>query len=42
MDSQTHGTGMPTFKGITAYMEPAPDSNVLSLPELLKQVFKKG
>jgi len=42
IDSQTHGTGMPSFKGITAYMEPAPDSNVLSLPELLKQTFKKG
>ncbi|MCK5563362.1 molybdopterin dinucleotide-binding protein [Candidatus Bathyarchaeota archaeon] len=41
MDSHTHGTGMPTFKGITAYMEPAPETPILSLPELLKQTFKK-
>ena len=41
MNSETHGTGMPSFKGITAEVEPAPTKPVLSLPELLKQHFKK-
>ncbi len=41
MNSKTHGTGMPSFKGITAEVEPAPKEPVLSLPELLKQHFKK-
>ncbi len=41
MNSKTHGTGMPTFKGVTAEVEPAPTEPVLSLPELLKKHFKK-
>lgn len=41
MNSKTHGTGMPSFKGVTAEVEPAPKEPVLSLPELLKQYFKK-
>lgn len=41
MNSKTHGTGMPSFKGITAEVEPAPNEPVLSLPELLRQHFKK-
>jgi formylmethanofuran dehydrogenase subunit D len=41
MNSETHGTGMPSFKGVTAEVEPAPTEPVLSLPELLKQYFKK-
>lgn len=41
MNSETHGTGMPLLKGISAELEPAPKEPVLSLPELLKQHFKK-
>jgi len=32
---------MPSFKGVTAELEPAPTEPVLSLPELLKRHFKK-
>jgi formylmethanofuran dehydrogenase subunit D len=42
VDPQTHGTGMPSFKGITAEIQPAPAENVSSIPELLKQTFRKG
>jgi len=39
----THGTGMPSFKGIPAEIEPAaPTESVLKLQELLKQTFKKA
>jgi len=42
IDSKTHGTGMPTFKGIPATIEPAtPTEPVLTLQELLKQNFRK-
>lgn len=41
IDSITDGTGMPTFKGITAQVEPAPNSIVLDLTELLKLTFGK-
>jgi formylmethanofuran dehydrogenase subunit D len=38
----THGTGMPSFKGVPAEIEPAARSDaVLTLPELLKQTFRK-
>jgi formylmethanofuran dehydrogenase subunit D len=38
----THGTGMPSYKGIPAEIEPALSTEqVLSLPELLKQTFRK-
>ena len=39
--SSTDGTGMPTFKGIAAQVEPAPDSHVTDLRELLKATFRK-
>jgi len=42
MNSETHGTGMPTLKGISAEVEPAPEESVMSVPELLKKHFKKG
>jgi formylmethanofuran dehydrogenase subunit D len=42
VDPETHGIGMPSFKGIPATVEPAPDKPVLSLEELLKTVFRKG
>ena len=38
----THGTGMPSFKGIPAEIEPATQTEpVLTLQELLKQTFRK-
>jgi len=39
MDPTTHGTGMPSLKGIPAEIEPAPEGRVLSLQELLQQVY---
>jgi len=42
VDPETHGIGMPSFKGVPATVEPAPDKPVLGLEELLKTVFKKG
>ncbi|MFP3985747.1 MAG: molybdopterin dinucleotide binding domain-containing protein [Candidatus Bathyarchaeia archaeon] len=41
VNPQTHGTGMPSFKGFTAEIQPAPSENVLSIPQLLKQFFGK-
>ena len=40
--SQTHGTGMPSFKGITAEIQPAPAEEVPTIPQLLKQTFRRG
>ena len=37
-DSETHGTGMPSLKGIPAEIEPAPNEKVLSLQELVNQL----
>ena len=42
MNPETHGTGMPSLKGLPAEVEPAPEDMVLSLPELLRKHFKKG
>jgi formylmethanofuran dehydrogenase subunit D len=42
VDPETHGIGMPSFKGIPATVEPAPEKSVLGLEELLKTVFRKG
>ena len=39
VDPETHGIGMPSLKGISAEVEPAPDKPVLSLKELLKEQF---
>lgn len=41
VNPQTHGTGMPSFKGITAEIQPAPTENVPSIPQLLEQTFRK-
>ena len=42
IDSKTHGTGMPSFKGIQAVIEPAPTGEkVLSLRELLQAYYNK-
>ena len=37
-DPETHGTGMPSLKGIPAEIEPAPEEKVLSLQELVNQL----
>jgi formylmethanofuran dehydrogenase subunit D len=41
MNPTTHGTGMPSFKGIPAEIEPAPNEKVLSLQNLLNQFLHK-
>lgn len=41
VDPETNSIGMPTFKGVPANVEPAPDKPILSLEELLKQHFRK-
>jgi formylmethanofuran dehydrogenase subunit D len=38
----TNSTGMPSFKGITAIIEPAKDKEVLSASELIKNLYRKG
>ena len=42
VNPETHSIGMPSFKGIPADVEPAPDKHLLSLEELLKEQFRKG
>ncbi|MGQ9641934.1 MAG: molybdopterin dinucleotide binding domain-containing protein [Candidatus Bathycorpusculaceae bacterium] len=41
VNPETHGIGMPSFKGIPAEVKPAPNKPVLSLKELLKAQFGK-
>jgi len=41
VNPETHGIGMPSFKGIPAEIEAAPDKPVLGLEELLKKQFRK-
>lgn len=41
VDPETHSLGMPSFKGIPAQVEPAPDKPILTLKELLKLQFGK-
>jgi formylmethanofuran dehydrogenase subunit D len=41
VNPETHGIGMPSFKGIPAEVEPAPNLPLLSLEELLKEQFRK-
>jgi formylmethanofuran dehydrogenase subunit D len=41
VNPETHSIGMPSFKGIPAEVEPAPDKPVLSFEELLKAQFGK-
>ncbi len=42
MNSKTHGTGMPSLKGVIVEVNPAPTEHVLSLSELLERHFKKA
>lgn len=41
MNPKTHGTGMPSLKGIPAEIEPAPEEKVLTLHDLLNQYYKE-
>ena len=41
VNPRTHGTGMPSFKGLPAEIEPATEEKVLSLPDLLKEHYRK-
>ena len=40
MNAKTHGTGMPSLKGVPAEIEPAPKEKVLSLSDLLNKYYK--
>ena len=42
MDPKTHGTGMPSLKGIPAEIESALEEEVLSLPDILRKHYWKG
>jgi formylmethanofuran dehydrogenase subunit D len=37
-DPETHGSGMPSLKGMHGTIEPAPDQKVLSMQELVNQL----
>ncbi len=39
VDPETNSIGMPSFKGIPAKVEPAPDKPILSLEDLLQEQF---
>ncbi|MFH0749249.1 MAG: molybdopterin dinucleotide binding domain-containing protein [Candidatus Bathyarchaeota archaeon] len=39
--SKTNGTGMPSFKGVPAEMEPAKGTKPLTVPEFLKKHYGK-
>jgi len=41
MNPKTHGTGMPSLKGIPAEIESSPNEKVLSLQNLLEQFRKE-
>ena len=42
VNPRTHGTGMPTLKGIPAQVELAPTEKVLDVYTLLKERYRKG
>ncbi len=42
MNPKTHGTGMPSLKGIAAEIEPASAEEVLGLQDLLDQLRAEG
>lgn len=42
MNPETHGTGMPSLKGISAEITPARDEEILPLLKLLKIHYRKG
>jgi formylmethanofuran dehydrogenase subunit D len=42
VDPYTHGTGMPSFKGISAEVEPAPGEEVPTVHQILKQTLGRS
>ena len=42
VNPETHGTGMPSLKGLPARVEPESKEGVLNLSELLQKHFKEG
>ncbi len=41
-DPETHGTGMPSFKGIIAEIQPAQDEDIPTIPQILRSFRKNG
>lgn len=41
MSSDTGGTGMPSFKGVPAEVQPAPEEEVMEVRDLLKHFYGK-
>jgi formylmethanofuran dehydrogenase subunit D len=41
VNPETHGTGMPSMKGIPAEVEPASKEEILSVPDLLKEHYRR-
>jgi len=41
VNPETHSIGMPSLKGISAEVEPAPNKPLLGLEELLKEQFRE-
>jgi formylmethanofuran dehydrogenase subunit D len=41
VNPETHSIGMPSLKGISAEVEPAPDKPILMLEELFEEEFGK-
>jgi len=41
INSETNSVGMPSLKGISAEIEPAPNEKILTLAELVKQTYRK-
>ena len=39
-DAETASSGMPTFKGLEAYLEPALEEKILSISELVKRYYR--
>lgn len=42
IDVKTEGTGMPSYKGIPAVVEPARGEKVMKVRDLLKHYYEKG
>ncbi|MCD6530724.1 molybdopterin dinucleotide-binding protein [Candidatus Bathyarchaeota archaeon] len=42
VDPETHGIGMPSFKGVPAVLEPVPGEKVKEIEELLRDSFGRG
>jgi len=42
VDRETHGIGMPSFKGVPAVLEPVPGEKVKEIEELLRDSFGEG